>query len=491
MEKEDDSQKTINTILSVPAEDRTIEFKRVGSDLKVDKVIESVVAMSNTDGGNLVLGVDDPEKTEVKGIERVYGIEENLEKYDEIGRNIVRINPPIPFIWPPVFFKCSNGKTIAVLHIPKATDNFRSINNHVFVRLEKGNKILTPYEIVKFSYAKGFNKADKELVKVDFNLLKTEYYDKWRKARNMQGEDIQEMFFNTGLARKNAEGLLMPTRAAVLLFALYPHNLMETKCTIRIFQYEGTIETIKETLNLIGTPKTVEGPAIEQISKAHEYVLTLLRAGMRIPSSGFITTYRVPERAVKEAITNAVIHRDYYIKKDVEIRIFEDRLEVESPGLLPYNITAFNIGFIRADGYRNDLLVKHLREFPDPPNLDRNEGVRAMRAEMEQNNLYPPIFLTYPLLQDSLKVVLLNSIKATEWDKVSYYLLNEDKYIANEKVREVIGNPDTSKVSRILRKWVNQGLLMKIETGAKKTVKYRLPITKEQDLFAKSDANKN
>ena len=59
--------------------------------------------------------------------------------------------------------------------------------------------------------------------------------------------------------------------------------------------------------------------------------------------TGFTTRYRIPERAVKEAITNAIIHRDYYIKRDIEIRIFEDRLEVESPGLLPYNITSRNI----------------------------------------------------------------------------------------------------------------------------------------------------
>lgn len=491
MEQADKQQDFIDFILSIPSEDRMNEFKRLGTDLKVDKTIESVVAMSNTDGGLLILGVDDPQKTKLKGIERVYGIEENPEKYDEIGKAITRISPPVSSIWPPQLLTCKNGKSIAVLVISKAIDNFHSIDNHVFIRLEKGNKILSPHEIVKLSYAKGFQKADKELVDIDFNLLKTEYYEKWRKARKIEEDNIKNVLFNTGLARKDDKNILMPTRAAVLLFALYPHNLLDTKCTIRVFQYEGTIETIKETLNLIGAPKTIDGPAIKQINDAHEYVLTLLRAGMRIPSSGFITTYRIPERAVKEAITNAIIHRDYHLKRDIEIKIFEDRVEIESPGLLPSNITAFNIGFVRADGYRNDLLVKHLREFPDPPNLDKNEGVRAMRSEMDRSNLYPPVFLTYPYLQDSVRTVLLNSIKATEWDKVSHYLTKEDKYITNEKVREIINNPDPTKVSRILKKWVEQGVLIKIETGAKKTVKYRLPVSKEQqDLFAGGGAKK-
>jgi len=47
----------------------------------------------------------------------------------------------------------------------------------------------------------------------------------------------------------------------------------------------------------------------------------------------------------------------------------------------------------------------------------------------------------------------------------------KEKYITNEKVRKIIKNPDTSKVSRILRKWVEQGLLIKIDTGAKKNYK--------------------
>lgn len=464
-------------ILSLPGEDRRTEFKRLGGTFDVKKTMESIVALTNTDGGYMVFGVDDPEKTRVKGLDRVFGIEENPDKFDEIGRNIERIVPPTSINWPPRLMTCAENRTIGLLPIPKATDSFHSINNHVYIRLEKGNKLLTPLEIIKLSYAKGFHQADRELVDVDFDLLKTNHFENWRKARGISPGDLKEILFHTGLARKDKTGLLKPTRAGVLLFALYPHNLMETKCTIRVFQYSGTNEQVKDhTLNLIGTPKTIDGPIIKQIKDAHDYVLTLLRAGMRIPASGFVTTYRIPERAVKESITNAVIHRDYYQKRDIEVSIFEDRVEVESPGLFPSNITSYNIGFVRAENYRNDLLVKHLREFPDPPNLDRNEGVRAMRIEMERSQLYPPVFLSYPLLKDSVRVVLHNSKKNGEWDKVSDYLSNKEKYINNEKVREITGNPDSFRISRLLKKWVDQGLLIRIESGSKRRVKYRLPV---------------
>jgi ATP-dependent DNA helicase RecG len=485
------NEKLIKHILVIPTEDNNIEFKRLGNDLKVAKVIESIVAMANTDGGFIIFGVDDPEKTKLKGIDRIYGIEESLEKFDEIGRELQRITPPIPSLWSPLKISCSNGKTIAVLEIFKSTNTFHSIDKHVFVRLEKSNKLLSPHEIIKFSYAKGFEHADRELVDIDFDLLKTEYYELWKTTRKILDTKIEEALFHTGLARKNENGKLMPTRAAVLLFALHPHDIMDTKCALRIFQYEGTLEKINTTLNTLSVPRTIEGPIIKQIREAHEYVLTLLRAGMKIPSSGFLTTYNIPERAVKEAITNALIHRDYYIKRDIEISIFEDRLEVKSPGLLPFNITPNNIGTVRAEGYRNDLLVKHLREFPNPPNLDKNEGVRAMRMEMDNRNLYPPIFLTYPTYQDSVEVILISAIKATEWDKVFDYMKKE-KFVTNEKVRSIINNPDTSKVSRLLKRWVDQKLLYKIETGAKKTIKYGLAVDGgKDDLFQNESINKD
>jgi ATP-dependent DNA helicase RecG len=368
------------------------------------------------------------------------------------------------------------GKRVAIIKVPKAIDCFRSVNNHVYLRQMKSLKLLTPQEVIDLSYAKGFKKADRELVSVDIKLLDTIYYKEWRKERKIEGGNIAEILEKVGLARPNEKGALRPTRAAVLLFAEYPTNLMDTKCTIRVMQYSGTIETISnEAPNLLEKPKTIEGPIIKLIADAHEYVLKLLRAGIQVPS-GFVTKYKVPERTIKEAITNAVIHRDYYIKRDIEIKVFEDRVEIENPGLFAFNITPANIGHVRANGYRNDLLVKHLREFASPPNLDQNEGVRTMRSQMQENNLYPPIYWTYPNLQDAIRVILLNEIRATEWEKVSTFL-EQEKYINNEKARELTGIIDRDKMSQMLKKWVSQGLLIQIipPSGYLKGTKYRLP----------------
>lgn len=480
----------IETILSIPAETRVIEFKRVGGNRNegLDRTLQSIVAMANTDGGTIILGVDDPEKTTLKGEERIFGIDENTELFDEIGRNVRKIYPPISDIWPPQIVTTPKGKRIGLVAVSKVGDGFRHFENKVYVRLEKGNKLLGPQEILHLAYVKGFSRADRELVEVDFSLLKTDIYESWRKKRGLGDLNIGIILEKTGLARKNDKDDLLPTRAAVLLFAEFPNDILDSKCSIRVFQYEGNLETIEETLNLIGTPQSINGPIIKQIMQTHELVLNLLRTGIRVPS-GFKTMYSLPERAVKEAITNAVIHRDYHTKKDIEIKIFEDRIEIESPGLLPFNITPSNIGIERSHEYRNDLLVKHLREFPDPPNLDQNEGVKAMRHAMKSDSLYPPIFWTYPRLQDAVRVILLNEKAPGDWDKISDYLIKH-KYISNMQARDILHTENVVGMSKKFNKWVRQGLLTKItpRTGAKRNVRYRLPTSDERTLFTSDES---
>lgn len=301
------------------------------------------------------------------------------------------------------------------------------------------------------------------------------FQNQWKSSRKIENNNIREVLFHTGLAKKDNDGNIQPTIASVLLFAKYPNDILEYKTSIKVTQYTGSLEKLSETPNIIGVPEIINGPLIQQIKDAHEYVLTLLRSGIRIPS-GFTTTYQIPERAVKEAITNAVIHRDYHAKRDIEIKIFEDRIEINSPGLLPANITSRNIGFERAETYRNDLLVKHLRSFPSPPNLDQNEGVRAMRSEMNVANLYQPIFWTYPHIDDSVIVILFNDLRSSEWEKVSSYLQEQGTFLTNSIVREITGLTDRATVSRLLNKWVLKGLLtiIRSESGSLKNTKYIL-----------------
>ncbi len=95
----------LQTILDIPTETQTIEFKRLTWDKVVSKIIETIVAIANTDWWWIVIGVDDPDKTELKWLGRVYWIEEDMDLYDSIWREIQRIVPPISNIWEPTMIK--------------------------------------------------------------------------------------------------------------------------------------------------------------------------------------------------------------------------------------------------------------------------------------------------------------------------------------------------------------------------------------------------
>jgi predicted HTH transcriptional regulator len=65
-------EKIIETILNIPEETQTIEFKRLNGSKVVAKVVQTIVAMANTDGGVIIFGIDDPEKTKLEGLDRIW-----------------------------------------------------------------------------------------------------------------------------------------------------------------------------------------------------------------------------------------------------------------------------------------------------------------------------------------------------------------------------------------------------------------------------------
>ena len=461
----------LKRILDIPEESAMIEFKRVGGSKVVSKIIETVVAMANTDGGMIILGVDDPEKKSRSKLDRVCGIEESKENFDEIFKELSKIQPDRPKIYQ-ARLPAPNNKTIVILFIEKSEEGLLFFNSIARIRLEKGNKVLDPQEIMRINYAKGFKRADEEEVDVSFDLLDTVYYQKWRDKENLDSGNrgIKFVLHSKGLAKESG-GILKPTRAAVLLFAEYPTNLIDTKCAVKVAVFQGADEVYGETPNMVGVQRIIQGPMIKLINETHKHVLSLLSSGLEI-TSGFRTAFKLPERAVKEGITNAIIHRDYYPKEDIEINIFSNRIEIMSPGLFPFNITSSNIGETKAIGYRNDSIVKALRDFPDPPNLDRNEGVRAMRTAMNNRKLLSPLFT---VLENHIKLTLFNEDRTSEWEKVKKYL-EENIFINNEKAREITGITQRGDMSNMLAKWFKKGLLIKITRGkSRRYTYYALP----------------
>jgi ATP-dependent DNA helicase RecG len=175
-----------------------------------------------------------------------------------------------------------------------------------------------------------------------------------------------------------------------------------------------------------------------------------------------------PIEAIHEIITNAVIHRDYSITDDIHIRIFDNRVEVLSPGTLAGHVTAENI--LSERFARNPGLVRLINKFPNPPNKDVGEGLNTAFESMKQLKLKPPI-----IEQEGgyVKVVLKHEALATPEESILEYLLERDE-IANRHAREICYIDSENKMKRILQILVQNGLLEPVPGRTRYTAAYQL-----------------
>ncbi|MHB0981843.1 MAG: ATP-binding protein [Thiobacillus sp.] len=458
------------------AESNRFETKRVSGKM-VGKALETICAFANTRGGTLALGVEDAAKA--NGHDRLSGLAENPEALDELRRKVLtHILPEIAGLrWARVACRLRDGTDghIALVSVAQSAKVHSIRDDGTWTRLDASNREMSASEITELSYQRGTISAESEPVAVPFELLDTETWRSFAAQRGFQSGDLADRLFRIGLA-KRVGGELQPLRAAVLLFADEPGGLLasqQTRADIRVFHYRGNRIEPGAVPNLLKPPKTLSGPIFRQIALASAHVLDELAAGLTLAASGFRTIHRYPERVVKEAITNAVIHRDYRLNRDIQVRIFDNRIEVESPGLFPGTITPTNVN--RAGSFaRNPLLARNLREFPEPPNVDAGEGVRMMFSEMRAANLFPPFFKEdRDAAQGTVVVTLLNEERPPVWEQVSDWI-DRNGPIANSDLCGIAG-VDTLRASKMLKRWVEQGVLQRDDTGGKRHTIYRKP----------------
>lgn len=441
----------------------------------------------------LVLGLEDEDRA--TGRDRVHGIEENPGSVDELQRLLGhRVTPPVgePASESPRFVRigCTlrTGQigSVMIVQVPKSTAVHSVVDGGTYVRYEKSNRQISAAEITELAMRRGTTSVVSATVDVAFDLLDTRFWREYAAARRLT-RPIADAMRHLGLAREEA-GVLRPTRAAVLLFAEEPGGLLDSKCAIRVFHYKGVAIERKVSTNLVRPPRTIGGPLVSQIADARKVVLDELASGVQVGPLGFEIAQRYPVRVIQEAITNAVIHRDYRLSADIHILIFADRIEVISPGVLPGNLTLATIG-TAGSRPRNRALVDHLREFPVAPNLDAGEGVPMMRQTMEAATLYPQRYQV-DLANEHVTVQLSNAERPSIWTQVEAHLV-ENGDIGNAEVRTLLRTDDPVRASRLLKSWLQLGLLVVANPeAAKRFRRYRSPETSpEETLFSRVREN--
>lgn len=447
----------------------TFDCKRAA--IAPSKLLETVVAFANTAGGTVALGLEDSKKA--KNEQRLLGISENLSNIAECLKLIEKeIAPPLK-VWGKNEIDIINTKgkpdKILFLTIGKGDDVHSLKNGDTFVRKGDQTVKIGAAEIVRLKYEKGALKFEDEAADgVSLDDLDGELLKAYKHDTQSEGKDDWQFLKDNGLAlKRNTEFVL--TKAGVLLFGKNPSVLLKSKCGVKISNYFGTKPNYSAEPNFLEKPFTVEGPLLQQIEKTVGYFRDFVkRSPPKLMGSKFAPTFLVPEWVFQEAVTNAIIHRNYSVQDDVQVRFFDDRVEIESPGTYPGHITVRNM---RAERFaRNPLILRTLNRFQSSPNLDIGEGVDRMFKIMFESNLYEPLYLPPTLRPHSVMVVLISMQRVEYWDTVSKYL-DEHLRITNILARKITGISDTLKMSRLLSSWVDKGLLKKVG-NSKKTAYY-------------------
>lgn len=203
--------------------------------------------------------------------------------------------------------------------------------------------------------------------------------------RTQTGDSLESRLAALGLMYSSAgtNAILHPTMAAMLLFGRQPQKFLP-QSSVKLAHFRGN-----DVGGMIADRKEVFGPLDKIIEDAARFVSNNMRVPARIDGLYREDMPDYPLVAVREAITNALAHRDYSISgQKVALRMFDDRLEVESPGGLAGPVTLQNLDQKRYS--RNPLLARLMYELRLVEEM--GTGIRRMRRALAEIGSPPPTF---------------------------------------------------------------------------------------------------
>lgn len=172
---------------------------------------------------------------------------------------------------------------------------------------------------------------------------------------------------------------------------------------------------------------------------------------------------KYPHETIWEILVNAVIHRDYSISDDVQILIFNNRIEIISPGRLPGYVNESNI--LDARYSRNAKIVRTLNKYKNPPNKDMGEGLNTAFQKMKDWRLKEPII---KVEGNYVKVVISHTPLATPEEAILEFLKHNSQ-IRNKQARELTGIKSENKMKTVFYKLRDEGQIAPVMSKNKST----------------------
>lgn len=383
---------TIEEVLTVE-EMQIFDRKSVNIDPKALAI--PIIAFANADGGTIAIGISDKTR-------RIEGIDYDIQKLNELLR--VPFDFCIPTVKveiekvPCVDFK-GRENHVLLMHIEPSMEVHANQADEVFMRVGDKSKKLTFEERMQLMYDKGERFFEDKPVEADIEDIDLPFVEKYIDQIGYSKTVMEYLKENKGFV-KEKNGKVQVSSAAILLFGKNP-QLYFPRARVRFIRYEGIEERVGAEMNVI-KDVIFEGNILKMITDAVAYLDTQIKEKTYLGKDGlFVTEEEYPKFVRQEIIVNAVTHRDYSIRgTDIQIKMFDDRIVVESPGKLPGLVKTENIRHTHFS--RNPKIAEFLKAYSFVK--EYGEGVDRMCKELEAAGLQNPEYrLNAFMLQTTIR----------------------------------------------------------------------------------------
>jgi ATP-dependent DNA helicase RecG len=364
------------------------QFKDNLSNLSsIDKLAVEISAFANTNGGKIYLGVDD--NGVIKGLSR-----DDIKHLNQWISSVTSQKIEAPIFVQTEKIVLSDEKTIMIITVPKGTNKPYSVNKTEFWLKNGANKRrASREELFRLMQSSSRLYADEMEAGVEIDSFDFFYFAEF--YRTVYGETLdditiskEQLLNNLKLAKDKHL-----TLAGLLLFGKQV-ELIKPQFSIKATCYINAEE--------IWDKEDIGGKLLEQHKKGVDFILRNLRH--RQTDNGFNSPgeLEIPLPAVKEAVANALVHRDYFFNSSIFINIFADRVEIVSAGLLPNTLTVESIKLgIHIE--RNPIILSFMAKFPETGYTGRGSGIPRMLRLCQEKGV--PLKLINDTERNQFKVV--------------------------------------------------------------------------------------
>ncbi|MBP9500599.1 MAG: putative DNA binding domain-containing protein [Candidatus Promineofilum sp.] len=434
-------------------------------DTSTAALAESLVALANGDGGYIVLGAD----LDGRPTSEIW--EEEAELALREAANLCR--PPVPSLLQAV--ELPSGSFIGI-QVPRSLELHSLADGRVLVRRRDENRPLSGEEIRALAAGRPTIDFETETVPgakpddLDTDILR-EYLEKREHRTGVRASGVSQLMHEIGATDREGN----PTLIGILLFGRNPQAFLPQSGVVFV-RFSGTEPRGEDGGIGYGRRDELTGPVARIIERAWAIVFDEMRIGATVNGLEREELLEYPRFAVREALVNAVTHRDYRIAgRRIEIRMYADRLEIISPGGLPGYMTVDNL--VDEHFSRNPRLVNGLFQWGFIEELGL--GIDQMIEEMLQAGHPSPEFRATP---HSFTVVLSNTRErpsAPKWTRSmnerqtrAIHFVRESGSITNREYRQLCPDVSPETLRLDLADLVDRGVLLKI--GSKKGTYYIL-----------------